>query len=132
MSGNKDELISTIKESLNLALQKEGEPSSTFQIESRIKELNNSMLELVQFITKTKSDDDKYNDQFKVISDEIKKLQEILNTRDKKATAETHTSTRIKELYSVLESESLTIIDFDNILVKQLIETIRVRAETKS
>jgi site-specific DNA recombinase len=131
LAENKDDLISTIKESLSIAIQGSDEKSNTFMIENKIQELNDTMLALVQVVSKSDGDEDRFDDQFKSISGEIKRLQLILNAQKEQETAENKSNSRLKDLFHILESESLTLNTFDDILVRQIVDTIKVRSKDK-
>jgi ribosomal protein L16 Arg81 hydroxylase len=131
LASDKDELVSTIRESLCIALKGYGDNDNPYMIESRIKELNSDMLDLVQLSAKSGSDSEKYDEQFKSIADETRRLQEILVMQDSQKSEDTKTRSNMNELFSILESEALTMTEFDNTLVKQLINTIKVKSKDK-
>lgn len=131
LANDKDELISTIKESLCVALKGEGKVDDPIMIEGQIRELNNTMLDLVELSVKSGSDEEKYDEQFKSISEEIKRLQEILNTQKLQKDENTKANSRMDELFKILGSEMLNIKEFDNVIVKQLIDTIKVISKDK-
>jgi len=131
LASDKDELISTIRESLCLALKGYGDNDNPYMIESRIKELNSDMLDLVQLSAKSGSDCKKYDEQFKSIADETRRLQEILVMQKSQKAEDTKTSSHMNELFNILESEALAMTEFDNTLVKQLIDTIKILSKNK-
>jgi len=131
LASDKGELITTIKESLCVALNGSVDNNKTFTIESRIKELNNSMMDLVKLCAKEGSDSEKYDDQFITISDELKQLQEMLNNQEIQKDEDSKTNSQMNNLFGILETESLTITEFDNTLVKQLINTIKILSKEK-
>jgi len=131
LAENKDDLISTIKESLSIAIQGSDEKSNTFMMENKIQELNDTMLALVQVVSKSGGDEDRYDSKFKSISDEIKRLQLVLDAQKEQETAENKSNSRLRDLFRILESETLTLNTFDDILVRQIVDTIKVRSKDK-
>jgi len=123
---DKDELVAILKDSLHIALRGKDDEIDTFAIESRIKELNTVMLDLVQISAKSSASVDYFDDKFKVISDEIKKLQEILKNHEQQQTIAQNTNSRIAEIFQILENESFNLTKYDETLVRHLIDSVKV------
>lgn len=129
---DKDEVIATQKDSLRMALLSTGEDIiDKAAIESRIRELQTVMLDLVQVSAKSNSSADFFEDKFKEISDEIKELQERLQSHEQRQTAAQNISSRIGEIFALLESEDLNLTEYDEALVRRLIEEVKVLSEGK-
>jgi len=128
---DKDEVIATLKDSLRMALATGEDTIDKAAIESRIRELQTVMLDLVQVSAKSNSSADFFEDKFKEISDEIKELQERLQSHEQRQTAAQNISSRIGEIFALLESEDLNLTEYDEALVRRLIEEVKVLSEGK-
>jgi len=131
LAKDKDEVIATLKDSLRLALSTGEDIIDKAAIESRIRELQTVMLDLVQVSAKSNSSADFFEDKFKEISDEIKEMQERLQSHEQQQTAAQNTSSRIGEIFALLESEDLNLTEYDEALVRRLIEEVKVLSEGK-
>ena len=71
------------------------------------------------------------DDRFEEISNEIKMLKFTLIAQEKKEITLGNTNSRITEILQILENENLNLIEYDDILVRQLIENVTVLDEDK-
>jgi len=129
LTKDRDELIATLKSGLQLALNGTDEKIDTFSIERRIKELNSVMFDFVQVSAKSDGGADYFDEQFKQISDEIKKLQETLRNHGQKQNSVQNS--RLTEILEHLESADFNFTEYDDLLVKQLIENIKILSTDK-
>jgi len=72
-----------------------------------------------------------FDDKFEEISNEIKILKATLIAQEKKEITLGNTNSRIAEIFQILENENLNLIEYDEILVRQLIENVTVLDKDK-
>ncbi|NPV89866.1 MAG: recombinase family protein [Firmicutes bacterium] len=131
MGEAKDEFVGTLKDSLCLALTGKADQVDTYTIKKRIDELNAVMLDLVQVSVKSNASADYFDDKFKEISDEIKELQETLKKHEQRQMLAQNNNSRMVEIFKILDNEDFFLTEYDDILVRQLIENVKVISETK-
>jgi site-specific DNA recombinase len=122
----KDELKATIRKSLNNAAGGASDEFDPYEAESRIRQLSDTMIGLVQASVDSDEGADSFEGQFKEISDEIKTLKDKLHIYEVKKTIEQNSDSKMKELFDLLENDKLTMDGYDESLVRQLVENIKV------
>ena len=65
----------------------------------------------------------------KEISDEIKGLQETLNEHKQQQTTAQNVNSRITEIFDILENEKFNFTEYDDAMVRSLIDSIKVLTE---
>ncbi len=130
-AADKDELIATLKNSLRIALTAGEDVIDTIAIENRIKELNAVMLDLVQISFRSSAGADYFDDKFKEISDEIKELQDTLKNREQRQIIAQNTQSRMDEIIKILENENFNLAGYNDALVRQLVDTVKVLSDSK-
>jgi len=130
-AADKNELISTLKNSLRIALTAGEDVIDTIAIENRIKELHAVMLDLVQISAKSSASADYFDGKFKEISDEIKELQETLKNHEQRQVIAQNTQSRMAEIFKILENENFNLTKYDDALVRQLVDSVKVLPDSK-
>lgn len=131
MGEGKEEFVGNLKDSLRLALTGKADQVDTFAIKKRIEELNAVMLDLVQVSVKSNASADYFDDKFKEISDEIKELQETLKKNEQQQMIEQNNNSRMAEIFEILANTDFSLTEYDDILVRQLIENVKIISEAK-
>ena len=132
LSDDKDEIIPVLKYSLSLALQEKDEDGiSIYTLEQRIKELNQCMMDMVVLSAKSGASEEKFDEEFKKISDEINALKELLKTNKCRQSKVENESSRLNEIFELIEKEDFSIKEYDDILTRQFIECIKVVSSSK-
>lgn len=132
LSDDKNEIIPVLKYSLSLALQgKDEDGISIYTLEQRIKELNRCMMDMVVLSAKSGASEEKFDEEFKKISDEINALKELLKTNKCKQSKVENESSRLNEIFELIEKEDFSIKEYNDILTRQFIECIKVISSLK-
>jgi len=121
---DKDELIATIKNNLEIAITGKSDGIDKIAIQNRIDTLNSEMMALVEQSVKNNTNIEDFEDRFEEISNEIKTLKATIIAQEKKEITLGNTNSRITEIFQILENENLKLIEYDDILVRQLIENV--------
>jgi site-specific DNA recombinase len=132
LSDDKNEIIPVLKYSLGIALQgKDEDGISIYTLEQRIKELNRCMMDMVVLSAKSGASEEKFDEEFKKISDEINALKELLKTNKCRQSKVENESSRLNEIFELIEKEDFSIKEYNDILTRQFIECIKVVSSSK-
>lgn len=115
--GNRDSIFTTLKENVEAVIRQEDETSSE-GIDAKLKELQKELLKLAN----SKKD---YNS----IADEICRLRELKQNGLVESAEREGLKQRIKEMQEFLESQSTEVTEYDELLVRRLVEKVTVYEE---
>ena len=99
---------------------------SAEEIDERLLELQNEMLELTELHAKAGADSTKYDQEYERLANEIQQL------RFQKQNLQGHNSERLlkrtvtTEMLELLENQSFLILKYDDSLVRKYVENVRV------
>jgi len=131
MMSNRERLIGILKTNLEITLsEKSSGATNPYAIENRIRELQDSMMELVAVAAKA-GNAESYEDQFKEISEEIKSLQKTLEQYQAEQNGPDELARQIDDICKALEDAPFEITEYSNNIVRQFIDTIKVVNEDK-
>lgn len=114
--GNRENMMVTLQENVEAVIRQEDETSSE-RIEAKLLELQKELLKLAN----SKKD---YNS----VADEIDRLRELKNALVESAERE-GLKQRIREMREFLEQQSTEVTEYDELLVRRLIEKVTVYDE---
>lgn len=115
--GNRDSIISTLQKNVETVIRQEDETSSE-SIDAKLVELQKELLKLAN----SKKD---YNG----IADEIYRLRELKQNAMVESTEREGLKQRIKEMQEFLDSQATEVTEYDELLVRRLIEKVTVYEE---
>jgi len=131
MMSNRERLIGILKTNLEITLsEKSSGATNPYAIENRIRELQDSMMELVAVAAKA-GNAESHEDQFKEISEEIKSLQKTLEQYQAEQNGPDELARQIDDICKALEDAPFEITEYSNNIVRQFIDTIKVVNEDK-
>lgn len=131
MMSNRERLIGILKTNLEITLsEKSSGATNPYAIENRIRELQDSMMELVVVAAKA-GNAESYEDKFKEISEEIKSLQKTLEQYQAEQNGPDELARQIDDICKALEDAPFEITEYSNNIVRQFIDTIKVVNEDK-
>ena len=115
--GNRENMMVTLQENIEAVIRQEDETSSE-GIETKLLELQKELLKLAN----SKKD---YNS----VADEIDRLRELKQNALVKSAELEGLKQRIKEMREFLEQQSIEVTEYDELLVRRLIEKVTVYDE---
>lgn len=115
--GNRENMMSTLQENIEAVIRQEDETSSE-GIEAKLMELQKELLKLAN----SKKD---YNS----VADEIDRLRELKQNALVESAEREGLKQRIKEMREFLEQQSTEVTEYDELLVRRLIERVTVYDE---
>ncbi len=131
MMSNRERLIGILKTNLEITLsEKSSGATNPYAIENRIRELQDSMMELVAVAAKA-GNAESYEDKFREISEEIKSLQKTLEQYQAEQNGPDELARLIDDICKALEDAPFEITEYSNNIVRQFIDTIKVVNEDK-
>jgi len=131
MMSNRERLIGILKTNLKITLsEKSSGATNPYAIENRIRELQDSMMELVAVAAKA-GNAESYEDKFREISEEIKSLQKTLEQYQAEQNGPDELARQIDDISKALEDAPFEITEYSNNIVRQFIDTIKVVNEDK-
>ena len=128
---DKDEVIGTLKNNLRTVLSGKDSGIDVFVTGSKIKELQSVILDLVQASVKSDAAADYFDEKFKEISDKIKALQETLCQHEAEQRASESVNAKMNKICEALECENVDLTEYNEQLVRQIIETVKVISKEK-
>ena len=115
--GNRENMMTTLQENVEAVLRQEDETSSE-GIETKLMELQKELLKLAN----SKKD---YNS----VADEIDRLRELKQNALVESAEREGLKQRIREMREFLEQQSTEVTEYDELLVRRLIEKVTVYDE---
>lgn len=115
--GNRENMMATLQENIEAVIRKEDEPSSE-GIEAKLLELQKELLKLAN----SKKD---YNS----VADEIDRLRELKQNALVESAEREGLKQRIRKIREYLEQQSTEDTEYDELLVRRLIEKVTVYDE---
>ena len=100
-------------------------------LERRIEALNKKMMNLVSESIAKGNDVEDCEDEFKEISDEISELKEQIKVLQESAYGNEISEERIREIQLVIDNHEINFTEYDDALVRQTVECIRVYKSKK-
>lgn len=123
---NREQLIGILKTNLEVTLsEKNGDELNPILLESRIRELQKTMMELVAVSTKA-GNSGSYEEKFKAISDEIMLLQKTLDQHKAQQNGPDAFALQIEDLCRALQDAPFECTEYKDSVVRQMIDTIKV------
>lgn len=100
-------------------------------IQNRLNDIDVARNDLIGLITNGVCDEDKLDSEFAKLYDEEKTLNKKLHLLLEQNNMENITQSKIKNIFSEIESEKLELKEFDDILIRKLIECVKVISKTE-
>lgn len=100
-------------------------------IQNRLNDIDAARNDLIGLITNGVCDEDKLDSEFAKLYDEEKRLNKKLHLLLEQNNMENITQSKIKNIFSEIESEKLELKEFDDILIRKLIECVKVISKTE-
>lgn len=126
---NREQLIGILKTNLEITLsENNGYKLNPILMESRIREMSKTMMELVAASTKA-GNSGSYEKEFKAISDEIMSLQKELDRHKAQQNGPDAITLQIEDICRTLQDAPFECTEYKDSIVRQMIDTIRVMDE---
>lgn len=123
---NREQLIDVLKSNLEIILsEKSGNDINPILLESRIRELQKAMMELVAVSAKA-GNPASYEEKFKEISEEIQSLQKTLERHKAQQNGPDTITLQMMNICNALRDAPFECTEYKDSVVRQMIDTIKV------
>ena len=123
--GCRGEIAKILKANIGSVLECQGQ-QEILNLENRLRELNKARNNLVGLIASGGCDEDKLDSEFAKIFNEEQSINERLKELKQKAKISADTQNKIDSAMELIEQEKFKLEIFDNIIIRKLIECIKV------
>ena len=123
--GCRDEIAKILKANIGSVLECQGQ-QEILNLEKRLKELNKARNNLISLIASGGCDEDKLDSEFAKIFNEEQAINIRLTELKQKAKISADTQNRIDSAMELIEKEKFKLEIFDNIIIRKLIECVKV------
>jgi len=124
-------LLDAVTESVRAATYVDTGAEAYQNAKLKIAELNKRANEVVTDSAHARADENAFDEQFKMIMEERAKYQKIVQEFESKDSFDRYTERQVAEAVIVLENESLLLTGYDDQIIRQLVDTIRVLAKDR-
>jgi site-specific DNA recombinase len=121
-----EEVKETVRASLKHVLNDGRNEIDLYETKNQVSVLQDKLIELVQAGIETDADIEHCGLQFKETLDEIKIQEERIHVIKLKDSIEQNTSSKVKEIFDLLDNDKIIMDGYDETLVRRLIEGIKV------
>ena len=126
----RNDIARILKANIGTVLECQGQ-EEIISIENRLKEIDNARNDLVNLIASGGCDEDKLDSEFSKLYEEEQQLSgrlEILKSQNKTSA---ETQAKLDKIMDMIEREKFELETFDNVLIRKLIECIKVLNKTE-
>lgn len=100
-------------------------------IENRLKELDRARNDLVNLIVSGGCDEEKLDSKFSKLYQEEQQLYERLENLKSQNKISAETQEKVDKIMDMIEHEKFQLETFDNVLIRKLIECVKVLSKTE-
>ena len=119
-----------LKANISNVLECHGQEEIT-AIEKRLKEIDKARSDLISLIATSGCDEDKLDSEFEKLYEEEQSLSERLAMLKSKNQTSAETQAKLDKIIDMIEHEKFELETFDNVLVRKLIECVKVLSKTE-
>lgn len=128
--GCREDIEKILKANIGSVLECQGH-EKILKLEGRLKELDESRQDFISLIAGGGCDEDKLDSEFEKIFLEEHEIKEQLSTLKENVQVSADTKQKLDSAMEILEHENLALESFDNVIIRKLIECIRVLSKTE-
>ena len=99
--------------------------------ENRLKEIDQARNDLISLIATGGCDEDKLDSEFEKLYEEEQSLSERLAMLKSKNQTSAETQAKLDKIIDMIEHEKFELETFDNVLIRKLIECVKVLSKTE-
>ncbi|MCM1008875.1 MAG: recombinase family protein [Ruminococcus flavefaciens] len=126
----RDDIARILKVNIGTVLECQGQ-EEILATEKRLKEIDNARNDLVMLIASGGCDEDRLDSEFAKLYQEEQQLSERLETLKSQNKTSAETQAKLDTIMRMIENEKFELETFDNVLIRKLIECIKVLSKTE-
>ena len=126
----RNDIVRILKANIGTVLECQGQ-EEIISIENRLKEIDQARNDLVSLIASGGCDEDKLDSEFSRLYQEEQQLSERLEMLKSQNKTSAETQAKLDKIMHMIESEKFELETFDNVLIRKLIECVKVLGKTE-
>ena len=126
----RNDIARILKANIGTVLECQGQ-EEILATEKRLKEIDNARNDLIMLIASGGCDEDRLDGEFARLYQEELQLSERLETLKSQNKTSAETQAKLDEIMQMIEQEKFELETFDNVLIRKLIECIKVLSKTE-
>ena len=126
----RDDIAKILKANIGNVLECHGQEEIT-AIEKKLKEIDKARNDLISLIATGGCDEDKLDSEFEKLYEEEQSLSERLAMLKSKNQTSAETQAKLDKIIDMIEHEKFELETFDNVLIRKLIECVKVLSKTE-
>ena len=126
----RNDIARILKANIGTVLECQGQ-EEIISIENRLKEIDTARNDLISLIASGGCDEDKLDSEFSRLYQEEQQLNERLEMLKSQNKTSAETQAKLDKIMDMIEHEKFELKTFDNILIRKLIECIKVLNKTE-
>ncbi len=126
----RDDIVRILKANIGSVLECQGQ-EEILSIEKRLKEIDQARTDLVGLIVSGGCDEDKLDSEFAKLYAEEQELSERLEMLKSQNKTSAETQQKLDKITDMIEHEKFELETFDNVLIRKLIECVKVLSKTE-
>lgn len=126
----RDDIARILKSNIGTVLECQGQ-EEIISIENRLKEIDQARNDLVMLIASGGCDEDKLDSEFSRLYQEEQQLCERLEMLKSQNKTSAETQKKLDKIMDMIEHEKFELETFDNVLIRKLIECVKVLSKTE-
>ena len=126
----RNDIARILKANIGTVLECQGQ-EEILATEKRLKEIDSARNDLVMLIASGGCDEDKLDSEFAKLYQEEQQLSERLETLKSQNKTSAETQAKLDKIMQMIEQEKFELETFDNLLIRKLIECIKVLRKTE-
>lgn len=126
----RNDIARILKTNIGSVLECQGQ-EEIIAVENRLKEIDQARNDLVGLIASGGCDEDKLDSEFAKLYQEEQQLSERLETLKSQNKTSQQTQDKLDKIIDMIEHENFELETFDNVLIRKLIECVKVLSKTE-
>lgn len=126
----RNDIARILKMNIGSVLECQGQ-EEILAAEKRMKEIDQARTDLVSLIASGGCDEDKLDSEFAKLYSEEQQLSERLTMLKSQSKTSEETQAKIDKIMELIENEKFELETFDNVLIRKLIECVKVLSKTE-
>ena len=126
----RNDIVRILKANIGSVLECQGQ-EEILSVEKRLKEIDQARTDLVNLIASGGCDEDKLDSECAKLYSEEQSLSERLEMLKSQNKTSQETQAKLDKIMDMIEHEKFELETFDNVLIRKLIECIKVLSKTE-
>ena len=126
----RNDIVRILKANIGTVLECQGQ-EEIISIENRLKEIDAVRNDLISLIASGGCDEDKLDSEFAKLYQEEQQLSERLETLKSQNKTSAETQAKLNKIMDMIENEKFELETFDNVLIRKLIECVKVLSKNE-